>query len=274
MWVEPLFLDPQSSTGQPDFLAHTAEQRFAVQCKSHDPTAARQFPYDLWQYLAGVFHRVVQDSGRSIHFSVNINGRMGGSEVQKIAERVSALARAGLSTPYPWRSEVGEFQLVELGVIPEAKELAQLRLEAFSSGVPLYDEMVPLPSKVGGRSRCASLTVVGRSGGDITEFVRKTVVSATESAATPDPLIIAIHLYQAIDFAEFPERPLVRHCLLPWSNEFFENHPQLAMIYLSSNFESSLLRPVGDMVGMRHGRAGWVMESPLWDHSSLAALGI
>ena len=274
MRVEPLFLDPQSVAGQPDFLARTADRRFAVQCKSHDPTAARQFPYDLWQYLAGVFHRVVQDSGRSIHFSVNLKSRMDGKRVREIAKRVCTLVRAGLSTPYPWRSNVGELQLVELGVFPETKHLAQLRLEAFSSGLPMYDEIVSLPSQVGGRSRCASLTVVGGEGEDVTEAVRRAVISATRSAVTPDPLIIAVHLYQAIDFAKFPERPLVRERLIPWSNEFFADHPQLAMIHLSSNFESYHFRPIGDMVGIRHGRGGWVMESPLWDHSSLAALGI
>ena len=40
--VEPLFLDPQSMAGKPDFLAHTAGRSFAVQGKSHDSTAARQ----------------------------------------------------------------------------------------------------------------------------------------------------------------------------------------------------------------------------------------
>ena len=274
VWVEPLFLDPQSSAGKPDFLAHTAEQRFAVQCKSHDPTAARQFPYDLWQYLAGVVHRVILDSGRSIHFNVNLSGKMDRERVQEVAERVCSLVHAGIRTPYPWRSEAGEFRLVELGVFPEAGQLTQLRLEAFSSGAPLYDELIAFPSRVDDRFRCASLTVVGREGEDVTEAVRRAVISATKSAVTPDPLIVAVHLYQAIDFDQFPQRPLVRKRLLPWSNGFFANNPQLAMIHLSSNFESYLFRPIGDMVGMRHGRAGWVMESPLWDHSNLAVLGM
>ena len=272
--VEPLFLDPQSTAGKPDFLAHTAGRSFAVQCKSHDPTAARQFPYDLWQYFAGVFHRAVHDSGRSVHFGLNLKGKMNEKQVRKIARRASGLVRNGLSTPYPWQNSVGEFQLVDLGEFARPEQLARLRLEAFSARDPFYDEMVRLHSMVPGRFRYASLTVTGRRGEDVTEVIRRAVTSATKSGATSNPQIVAVHLYHEIDFATFSERPLVRDQLLPWSNQFFADNPQLAMIFLSSNFESYLLRAVGDGVGIRHGRNGWVMESPVWDHDQVAALGI
>ena len=272
--VDPLFLDPASSAGKPDFLANTPERSFAVQCKSQDPTAARQFPYDLWQYLAGVFHRVVQDSGRSIHFGVHLKGKMDEKQVRKIARRVSTLVRRGLSTPYPWRSKVGEFKLTELGEFPRAELIARLRLEAFSAREPAYDEMVRIPTMLDGRFRYASLTVTGGRGEDVTDVIIKAVTSATKSAETSDPLVVAVLLYHQTDFSEFPERPLVREQLLPWSDRFFADNPQLAMIFLSSNFESYFLRPVGNMVGMRHGRNGWVMESPAWDHKDVAALGI
>ncbi len=272
--VDPLFLDPASSAGKPDFLANTPERSFAVQCKSHDPTAARQFPYDLWQYLAGVFHRVVQDSGRSVHFGVHLKGKMDEKQVRKIAKRVSTLVRKGLSIPYPWQSKVGEFKLTELGEFPKAEQIAKLSLEAFSAREPVYYEIVRIPTMLDGRFRCASLTVTGGPGEDVTDVIRKAVITATKSAETSDPLVVAVHLYHEIDFAEFPERPLVKERLLPWSERFFGDNPRLAMIFLSSNFEAYLLRPVGNMVGMRHGRNGWVMESPAWDHRDVAALGI
>ena len=274
VWVEPLFLDPQSTAGKPDFLAHTAGGSFAVQCKSHDPTAARQFPYDLWRYFAGVFHRAVHDSGRSVHLGLNLKGKMNEKQVRKIAKRVYGLASNGLSSPYPWRNSVGEFQLVELGEFAKPEQLVRLRLDAFSERDPLYDEVVRLPTTVPGQYRCASLTVAGGRGEDVTEVIRRAVTSATKSRVTSNPLIVAVHLYHEIDFATFSERPLVRDRLLPWSNQFFADNPQLAMIFVSSNFESYLLRAVGDGVGIRHGRNGWVLESPVWDHDQVAALGI
>ena len=272
--VEPFFLDPQSSAGKPDILAHTPDRSFAIQCKSQDPTSARSFPYDLWQYFAGVFHRVVQDSGRSIHFNVNLDGRMDEKQVRKVAKRVSGLVRKGLSTPYPWRSKLGKFQLVDLGEFPRVEDLLRLRMSTFSEDDPFYDELVRLPSLVPGRFRCASLSVAGGRGNDVTEVIRKAVTSATKAAKADEPMIIAVHLYHEIDFAEFPDRPLVQERLIPWSNQFFADNPQLAIILLSSNFEAYRLRPVGSAVGIKHGRVGWVMESPIWDHADVEALGI
>ena len=275
VWAEPLFLDPKSSSGKPDILAHTAERDFAIQCKSHDPTSARHFPYDLWQYFAGVYHRVVQDSGRSIHLDVRLNGRLDDKQVRKLARRVSSLVRKGLSTPWPWKSSIGHFQLTDLGEFPGAENLLRLRLLAISQTDTFYDEVVPLPSLVTGRSRYASLTVTGGKGDDVTEVVRKAVILATKAARTAEPLIVAVHLYHEIDFAEFPDRPLVQSNLIPWSNQYFEANPQLALILLSSNFERYGLRLVGeDKVGIGHGRVGWVMESPIWDHSDVEGLGI
>lgn len=199
---------------------------------------------------------------------------MNEKQVRKIAKRVHGLVRNGVSTPYPWQNAVGELQLVDLGEFPRHEQLASLRLKAFSVRHPFYDEVVRLPSMVPGRSRCASLTVAGGRGEDVTEVIRKTVTAAAKAGATSDPLIIAVHLYHEIDFSTFSERPLVRDRLLPWSDKFFADNPQLAMIYLSSNFETYIPRAVGDMVGVRHGRNGWVLESPVWDHDQVAALGI
>ena len=272
--VEPLFLDPQSTAGEPDILAHTTGRSFAVQCKSHDPTTARQFSYDLWQYFAGVFHRAVHDSGRSFHFALNLKGNMDKRQVRKIAKRLSGLVRNGLSTPYPWQNSVGEFQLVELGEFARLEQLARLRSDAFSARAPLYDDVVRLPSLVPSRSRYASITVTGDQGGDVTEVIRRAVTSATKSAVTSDPLIVAVHLYHQIDFATFSQRPLVKDRLLSWSNQFFADNPRLAIVFLSSNFELYQFRAVGDGFGIRHGRSGWVMESPVWNHDQVAALGI
>ena len=77
------------------------------------------------------------------------------------------------------------------------------------------------------------------------------MTSATKSGVTSYPLIVAVHLYHEINFATFSDRPLVRDQLLPWSNRFFEDNPQLAMIYLSSNFESYQPRAIGDGVGIQ-----------------------
>ena len=275
VWVEPLFFDPRASSGKPDILAHTPKRDFAIQCKSQDPTSARHFPYDLWQYFAGVFHRVVHNSGRSIHFSALLKGRLDEKQIRRLARRVSSLVRKGLSTPFPWESSLGSFQLTDMGEFPRAQRLARLRLSAFSQAEPFYDEIIPLPSLVAGRSRCASLSVAGGKGEDVTEFVRRATTSATKAASADESLIVAVHLYHEIDFSEFLDRPLVQSNLMPWSNKYFADNPHLAVIFLSSNFERYDLRLVeSESIGIQHGRVGWVMESPVWDHALVEPLGI
>ena len=217
MFVEPHFLDPKSSPGEPDILAHTASGDFAIQCKSHDPTSARSFPYDLWQYFAGVFHRVVQDSGRSVHLDVRLHGRLDYREVTKLAKRVAGLVRKGVSTPYALKSSLASFQLTDMGEFPRLEHLLRLKYSAFEQDGPVYDELVPLTSLVEGRHRCASLSVAGRRGEDVTEVVKKAVTSATKAAGTVGPLIVAVHLYHEIDLSDFYERPRVQSNLIPQS---------------------------------------------------------
>ena len=281
VWIEPLFLDPKATSGKPDILVHTPKRDFAIQCKSQDPTSARHFPYDHWQYFTGVFHRVVQDSGRSIHFSAVLKSRLDEKQIRKLARRVSSLVRKGVSVPYPWKSSLGSFQLTDLGEFPRAPELARLHLSTFSQADPFYDELVPIPSLIPGRHRTASLAIAGGKGEDVTEFVRRATTLATKAADANEALIVAAHLYHEVDFSEFPDRPLVQNNLIPWSNQFFADNPRLAVILLTSNFERYDLRLVENEgvgivhgLGLKHGRVGWVMESPVWDHALVEPLGI
>lgn len=70
------------------------------------------------------------------------------------------------------------------------------------------------------------------------------------------------------------DSPLVRNNLSPWGDQYIAENPQLALVFLSSNFERYGLRLVGDMMGIGHGSVGWVLESPVWDYSDMEDLGI
>ena len=119
------------------------------------------------------------------------------------------------------------------------------------------------------------MAVAGARGEDLSEIVRKAVTVATKTARTAELLIVAVHVYHEVELSEFSDPPLVQNNLIPWSNRHFADNPQLALVFLSSNFERYGLRLVGDdKVGIEHGRVGWVLESPVWDHADVEALGI
>ena len=82
----------------------------------------------------------------------------------KLAKRLSGLVRKGMSTPYPLKSSLASFQLIDMGEFPRLGDLLRLRYSAFTQEGPVYDELVHLPSLVEGRYRCASLSVADRSG--------------------------------------------------------------------------------------------------------------
>ena len=63
--VEPLFFDPRSERGSPDIIVRDGRLSYDVQCKALNPSEATDLPYDVFQFLAGVFARLVEESGRS-----------------------------------------------------------------------------------------------------------------------------------------------------------------------------------------------------------------
>ncbi len=92
--VEPLFLDAQSSPGKPDLVVKTPQHSFGVQCKSEDPSAAKQMPYDVFQYFAGSYQCAVEDSGRSYHLSLHLTGRID----KEFANRIAGAIRRTLGS--------------------------------------------------------------------------------------------------------------------------------------------------------------------------------
>lgn len=274
--VEPWFLDPQSSRGAPDFIARTATGDFAVQCKSEDPTRRGQLSYDAFQYFAGAFQRMVEDSGKSYHLSIQLKKRLDQRRLDRILTRASRMVRRGVVTPAPWRTADTVLELLEIGAGRGAFSLDAVRRRVLGQpGAPLYQELAPrgLGGPVAAR-RLSSLFVSGERGRELHWVIGAAVESSVKRAATDLSLIVAVHLYQEIDFREYPSRPVLKNDFLPWTDQFFTAHRNLAMIFVSSNYELYLTRDLGDESGVKHARAGWVLESPVWDHADVAGLGI
>lgn len=276
--VEPLFLDSRSTKGQPDLLVKTLRREFAVQCKSEDPSKARQLPYDLFQYLAGIFQRLVEDSGKSYHLSLHLKKNINIEHVSRIRKRAEKLIKRGITTPYPWNTTYCDFELTEIGKRIGALTLDQIRRQVLNQpGDPLYQEFVGIEDDklIARARRLASLFISGRRGKELDWFISTAVTKSVMEANTTLPLIIAIHLYQEIDFGEYQSRPSYKQQLLPWTNNFFKEYPNVAMIFISSNRELYFARGFGDdKIALKHARQGLVVESPEWDHSEVEELGI
>jgi len=275
--VEPLFLDPKSSRGKPDFIVKTPHKEFAVQCKSEDPSAASQLPYDMFQYFAGIYQRLVEDSGKSYHLTLVLKKNLELGHVYKIRNKLATLISKGLTIPYPWSTTYCDFELTEIGKELGTRSINELRRRTLNQkGDPLYHEFVPISDNIlntEGR-RGSILFIFGRRGRELYQFIQSAVTKSVQEAKTSLPLIVAIHLYQDIDLEEFWNRSSTQQYLKPWTDEFFKDNLQVAMIYLSSNHEIYIPRLVNeDYVGVKYARQGYVLESPEWDHNDVKELG-
>ena len=278
VYVEPLFLDPKSTRGKPDFIVKTPQREFAVQCKSEDPSAATQMPYDLFQYFAGIFQRLVEDSGKSYHLTLILKKQINLEYMNRIRNRVENLIKQGITVPYTWNTTYADIELTEIGSKLGAQPIEQIRrrLRSLRSD-PLYDEFVPIIDNVPTTDarRGSVLFVSGRRGKELDQVIRSAVMMSIKEAPTTLPLIVAVHLYQDIELNEFWNRSSVQQQFKPWTDQFFKENPQVAMIYLSSNHELYLTHAVNkSQVGIKHGRQGFVLESPEWDHNDVKDLGI
>lgn len=275
--VEPLFLDPKSSRGKPDFFVKATNKEFAVQCKSEDPSAASQLPYDMFQYLAGIYQRLVEDSGKSYHLTLVLKKNLELGHVYKIRNKLATLISKGLAIPYPWSTKYCDFELSEIGTKLGTRSINELREMTLSKkGDPLYYEFVTISDKILSteRRRGSILFIFGKRGRELYQFIQSAVIKSVQEAKTSLPLIVAIHLYQDIDLEEFWNRSSTQQNLKHWTDQFFKDNPKVAMIYLSSNYELYIPRLVNkDQVGIKYTKQGYVLESPEWDHNDVEELG-
>lgn len=276
--VEPLFLDAQAVKGKPDILIKTSKKEFAVQCKSEDPSKATQMPYDMFQYFAGIFQRLVEDSNTSYHLTLRLKKNIDLNYTNRIRNRVEKLIKGGLTIPYSWSTSYCDLELTEIRSKSAALSIDQIfRRIKNQRDDPLYQEFVPIldNSTVITNRRGANLFISGRRGKDLEWFIRSVVIKSVNEARTALPLIIAVHLYQDIDFAEFRNRSSIKQQFIPWTDKFFQENQKVAMIFLSSNHELYFPHTVGkNQVGLKFARQGFVIESPEWDHSEVEELGV
>ena len=276
--VEPLFLDSQAERGKPDIMVRTPQREFAVQCKSEDPSRAKQLPYDLFQYFAGIYQRLVEDSGKSYSLTLQLKKKIDMEELNGIRNRIKGLIRNRLTVPYAWKTPCADIELSEIGSEMGAQTVEQLRRQALGiKSDPLYHEFVPVgdDSPLGLNRRGSILFIFGRRSNELYEAIRSAVGRSVAEASTKLPLIVAVHVYQDVDLSEFWNRQTTQQWFRPWTDQFFKQNPNVAMIFLSSNYELYLPRRVNDtQAAVKYVRKGFVLESPEWDHRDLEQLGI
>lgn len=271
--VEPLFFDPRSDKGSPDLIVRDGDLSYDVQCKALNPSEATDLPYDLFQFLAGVFARLVEESGRSYFLFLHLKKKLDVKAAYSLCGELRELVTPGLTTSGRFESDIWQVQLVELGYGPGEVTVETARQMALNSpGDPLYIEVADLSATGASDSapRVSGCFVSGERRRGLEHFVFSEAQSAAADHTGDNPLIVSVSAYQETDMSAYLNGPSVGQVFRDWTARFFARHPQTALLLISANYQRYLELEGGDTaLGTKY----LVVESPQWE-AVLPHLGV
>ena len=191
--VEPRFLDPRSSKGEPDIVLRRDDQTFYVQCKSMDPSVSASMSYDLFNYLIGCLARISQDFNIHSYLTVDIKDNKSSfsrKDADIMLAQLRGLLRSNLPTTGLQSFPLGTFTFHhESSRKRQASHLSD-NLSIWEKGF-LFQERRSVPSNI---LKTHKLTTVCKISGGIyptfEDFVYPRLEQSAKDAPKTNPLII------------------------------------------------------------------------------------
>lgn len=200
--VVPAFFDPSSSEGEPDIWLHQEQGKIGIQCKSRSPLDALNLPFELFQLVAGLFIRMVEDSEQSFRLDIVAKQKLTGSDADEIGNRLRGMLDSNLYLPYPTKYEKYNLHVRRLNFLGQGisgGKILQLvhetRANNFVMGAGLH-----CSSTTGPCENVALVTVTGTKPLEFIPWIVQTAWEAAGSSPSNVPMILALHLLGSIDF--------------------------------------------------------------------------
>lgn len=200
--VEPAFFDPKSGKGQPDILLRRNGKEIGIQCKSRSPIEALDLSFDLFQYLAGLLIRAVEDSERSFRFTLMVKQKLTASDINEIAVKAQNLLASDFYLPFPIRYPKYDLHVRELKNSPAGLSNETLKRVVYKTQGDNFVVGAGL-NCTRPTGNCKNLAVVSVSGPKPLDFVPWTIKTAWDAAGSSPsniPMILALHLLGSVDF--------------------------------------------------------------------------
>ena len=244
--VEPVFLDPASEKGQPDIVLRKEGLEIGIQCKSRSPYDAKEISFDLFQYLAGLLIRLVEDTGRSARFSITVKAKLTKDDIDQIFTRATEIINSGICMPFAARYVKYDLLVRPLKVDPpgvSADDLQVIKQQPPGNNFVVVaglskDETLQLCSKV------AVVAVSCSEPLEFTPWAASTAAKAAKESPSTIPMIISLHYFGSINLSLLTEQESLGR-LGSKNDEIFANHPNIHSIQLSFGNESHLEKPSG-----------------------------
>lgn len=265
-YIEPLFLNPISEKGGADILVKDGKTIYDVQCKARNPSVATSLPYDVFQYIAGSWVRLVEESRRSYFLYIIVKQKIDLDGANRLLDKVRSLLRTDLTTSGRLESEDCDIQIIEIGYgegrLPPQK-LREKALQETQNALYTEFELIKPASQSRRLPHVAGFHVVGNKRHLIEHYVYSTTELAAKSHIGSNPLIISVNLYHEVDMNVYMNGPSVVSGFKAWTEQFFKKYPNVAMVMLSANYDRYL--PI-DGVNFAVSAKYLLLESPTWDN--------
>ncbi|MCK4266824.1 MAG: hypothetical protein KAX31_06050 [Thermoplasmata archaeon] len=246
---------------------------YDVQCKARNPSVAIRMPYEVFQFFAGSWTRLVVDSGRSYFLFLHVKQKIDIVGARRLLDTIRPLIHTKLTMSERLETDDWDAQLKEIGYGPgrvSPEKLRQMTLSRTTESLYMELESIKRASELSGSPQVVGCHITGNRRHGIEHYVYSAAERAAKAHSGANPLIVSVNLYQEVDMSEYMNGPSVRAGYEAWSQKFFSRHPGVAMLILSANYDRYL--PVGG-ANIALGTKYLLVESQHWD-DVLPHLGI
>lgn len=163
-------------------------------------------PYDVFQFFAGSWARLVEDSGRSYFLFLNLKQRIDGAGVRRLLDTIRPLVRTILAIPTRLESDDWDVQLVELGYGPgklSPEEVRGISLSRANESLYMDLELLRPASVLSSSPHVVGCHITGSRGYELEQYVFSTAERAARAHSGSNPLIVSVNLYQEVDMNEY-----------------------------------------------------------------------
>lgn len=249
--VEPLFFDPRTVEGGADIIIRKEAKELAIQCKTRSPLSALDMSFDIFQYVFGCFYRLVQDSGHSYKFVLNLNTKLELSEVDELLDLLNSAVRSGLQIPRHKRNSSYQVELSRLDIPISGLSESNIREILRRDTANLFCEVGGLNPNQGDATafnRIAVFSVSARESPSLEETIIHIVGHAAGEARVSCPLILAIHLYVNTRWEDYLRNPSNQTRLRRRVDTILKSYPGIKYINVSSNRQEYTNLPAGEQL--------------------------
>lgn len=271
--VEPLFFDPTAEKGGADIMVKDGDRTYDVQCKARNPSVATSMPYEVFQFFAGSWARMVADSGRSYFLFLHVKQKMDLAGARRLLDTIRTLIHTKLTIPERLESTDWSIQLEEMGYGPGMVSPEELRAKSISraeESLYIESELIKPASALSESPHIAGCHITGSRRHGLEHYVFSTAERAAKAHSGKNPLIVSVNLYQKVDMSNYMNGPSVYPLYEAWIEKFFSKYLGVALLILSANYDRYLLV---DGIGAALGTKYFIVESQHWENV-LPHLGI